>query len=47
MAYQASATPFQRPDHKAKPHPRPTKWTRPAVARVCYEAVAIGLGVEE
>lgn len=45
MNTQQSAEPFQRPDHKAKPHPRPTKWTRPAVRQACLEAVARELGV--
>jgi len=47
MAYQASATPFQRPDHKAKRHgrPKPKAWQRRVTRR--QEVVALVLGVEE
>lgn len=47
MNTQQSATPFQRPDHKAKKHgrPKPKAWQRRVTRR--QEVVLLGLGVEE
>lgn len=45
MNTQQSATPFPKPDYRAKPHPKPVKWRRALVAQACYEAVARELGV--
>lgn len=46
MNTQQSATPFPRADHRAKPHPKPTKWRRGLVRQACYEAIARELEVE-
>lgn len=47
MNYQASAEPFQRPDHKAKRHgrPKPKAWQRRLTRR--QRELTLALGVEE
>lgn len=40
-----SVTPMQRPDYRAKPHPRPVRWRRALVQAACEQAVARELGV--
>lgn len=47
MNTQQSATPFQRPDHKAKRHgrPKPKAWQRRVSRR--QRELAVALGVEE
>lgn len=43
---ESSATPLRRPDHKAKPHPRPKAWNRKVVRQQCEAAIAAALGVD-
>lgn len=40
-----SVTPMPRPNHKAKPHPKPVKWRRAVVRQACEQAVARALEV--
>lgn len=46
MNTQESATPFPRPDHKAKRHPKPTTHYRKVVRRQCEIAIGLALGLE-